>query len=82
MITLFDPALVVMGGELAAAGDVLLDPIRQTVAARSMPRDDQLDILVGDLIGVAEVRGAVGIMLEQVPGMLMERGNRSNESPT
>jgi glucokinase len=35
-IVLCDPDLVVIGGGIAAAGDCLLEPIRRTVAARSL----------------------------------------------
>lgn len=39
IIVLTDPDLVVLGGGISAAGDVLFDPVRRTVAARSRISD-------------------------------------------
>lgn len=36
MVNLFNPGMIVIGGEVAQSGDLLLEPIRQTVRARSL----------------------------------------------
>lgn len=37
MVSLFNPSLIVIGGGVAASGDVLLAPLRQVVYERSLP---------------------------------------------
>ncbi len=38
LVNLFNPGLIVLGGELAAAGDLLLNPVRAVVNRRAMPK--------------------------------------------
>lgn len=38
LINLFNPGLIVLGGELAAAGDILLDAVQHSVSQRAMPK--------------------------------------------
>lgn len=56
----FNPERVVVGGELAAAGDVLLEPVRQAVARFAIPAAaDGLRIVAGELSDRAEILGAL-----------------------
>jgi len=64
---LFDPELVVVGGQLAEAGDLLLDPLRDALAQRTMPSTaGRVPVVLSELGDAAEVRGAVAIALDQV----------------
>ncbi len=38
LVNLFNPGLIVLGGELVAAGDLLLNPVRTVVNRRAMPK--------------------------------------------
>lgn len=38
LINLFNPGLIVLGGELAAAGDTLLDAVHRSVSQHAMPK--------------------------------------------
>ena len=38
LLNLFNPGLIVLGGELAAAGDFFLDAVRSSVSERAMPK--------------------------------------------
>jgi glucokinase len=37
LVNIFNPEVVVIGGGVMAAGELLLDPIRRTVATRALP---------------------------------------------
>ncbi len=61
-----NPAVVVVGGELAAAGDLLLDPVRDAIARDAMrPTADALVVRPGALSGRAEVLGALVLASER-----------------
>ena len=56
----FNPECVVVGGELAATGDVLLEPVRQAVVRSALPAaTDSLRIVAGELGDRAEILGAL-----------------------
>jgi predicted NBD/HSP70 family sugar kinase/biotin operon repressor len=61
---LFNPELVVVGGELSAAGDVLLDPIREQVHRNAIPATARdVEIVAGVLGARAELLGALALVL-------------------
>jgi glucokinase-like ROK family protein len=61
---LLAPARVVIGGELAMAGDLLLDPIREGVRRHALrPAADRLSLLPAALGDRAEVLGAIAAVL-------------------
>ncbi len=65
LVNLLNPRRVVVGGELAACGDVLLDPLRQECtrhAIRSAGED--VEIVPGALGERAEVLGALALVLQ------------------
>lgn len=65
LATLLDPALVVLGGDLAAAGDVLLEPLRAALHRRGMPAVVAgLDVVTTPLGDRAEVLGALALALD------------------
>ncbi|MBE2320171.1 ROK family protein [Solirubrobacter sp. CPCC 204708] len=67
LCNLFNPQKVVVGGDLGAAGDLLLDPLRESLrrgAIRSAAED--VVVLQGELGERAEVLGAVALVLGRV----------------
>jgi len=68
-IVLADPDLVVLGGGIAAAGDVLFAPIRRTVKARSQISGFDVDNIVPAQFGnLAGIYGAGALAWEQAEG--------------
>ena len=68
-IVLCDPDMVVIGGGIAAAGDVLFEPIRRTVAARSQISRGKFDparIVPAKLKNEAGVYGAAQLVWEAI----------------
>src|SRR5665648_799317 len=63
--TLLDPAMVVVGGELAHAGEILMGPLREVLRARAMPgRAGPVPVELAMLGDQAEVRGALALAVE------------------
>jgi len=66
-MVLTDPDLMVLGGGIANAGDVLFEPIRRTVHHRSMISGfDVSRIVPSELGGDAGVLGAAGLILDEI----------------
>ena len=64
--TLFDPEMVVIGGELAHAGDFLLEPLRESLQVHAMAGEaGPVPVAAGLLGDQAEVRGALARALER-----------------
>ncbi|HSZ38638.1 MAG TPA: ROK family transcriptional regulator [Trebonia sp.] len=74
-VQLLNPGLIVIGGELAAAGEVLFEPIRRALARGIMPSHTRgLRIVPGALGDSAGARGAAALILDGAPRQLgMER---------
>jgi hypothetical protein len=65
---------VIIGGELAEAGDVLLDPIRTAIHEGAVaPAASAVRVIVGELGGRAEVLGAATTQLARAPQALANR---------
>jgi predicted NBD/HSP70 family sugar kinase len=61
---LLNPEAIVVGGELAAAGEPLFDAIRQTIDRRALPAAaDAVDIRTALLGDRAEVLGAFALVI-------------------
>jgi predicted NBD/HSP70 family sugar kinase len=74
LVNVLNPDLVVVGGELAATGDVLLDPIRASIQRHSVAATAADVRVVAGLLGDrAEVLGAAALILAQSPLALTER---------
>ncbi|KOV78013.1 ROK family transcriptional regulator [Nocardia sp. NRRL S-836] len=70
-VTIINPELVVIGGELAAAGDVLMAPIRRAVQRNTMSwHTSDLRVVPGALGDSASVRGAAALVLADAPERL------------
>lgn len=62
LVTALGPEAVVVGGELAAAGGILLDPLREAVAARAVPRTRGAVLVTGGELGDrADILGALAL---------------------
>jgi predicted NBD/HSP70 family sugar kinase len=74
IVNVLNPELVVIGGELAAGGNVLLDPIRTSIDRHSLPGAAAgVHVTAGVLGDRAEVLGAAALILAQSPLALAER---------
>ena len=74
IVNVINPELIVVGGDLAAAGDVLLDPIRMGIQRHSIPgAAADVRVTTGALADRAEVLGAAALILAQSPLALAER---------
>lgn len=73
LVTLVDPERVVLGGDLAAAGDLLLDPLVAALRRRSMPAVvDTVSVAVSSLGDRAEVLGALALALDHADVLVGE----------
>jgi predicted NBD/HSP70 family sugar kinase len=71
LVTLLNPRLIVVGGDLAAAGDDILEPMRAGVLRHTLPSAAEgVDIVTGGLGDGAEVRGAAGLVLADAASLL------------
>lgn len=65
LCNLVDPELVVVGGQLAQAGEILLGPLRTVVEQRTMPSTaGPVKVVAAELGAAAEVRGALAVALD------------------
>jgi predicted NBD/HSP70 family sugar kinase len=70
-VMLLNPELIVVGGDLASAGDVLFEPMRRSLARTTMDSHAQpLRIVPGSLGDSAGVRGAAALVLATAPERL------------
>jgi predicted NBD/HSP70 family sugar kinase len=74
VVTLFNPRRIVVGGDLASTGDVVLEPIREAIARYAVPpAAAAVEVVPAQLDGRAEVLGAAALVLEQSPRVLAQR---------
>jgi predicted NBD/HSP70 family sugar kinase len=74
VVTLLNPKLIVVGGDLATTGDIVLDPIRTAIARYGIPpAADAVRVTLGQLGGHAEVLGAAALVLGRSPQVLAQR---------
>lgn len=68
-VTLFNPQLVIVGGGVARAGEVLLGPVRDTICRRAMPEHArQVKVVSAHLGERAGVIGAASLVLKNISG--------------
>lgn len=67
LCNLFDPELLVIGGDLAQAGELLMAPMRHALERSALASTSGLPEIVGASFGEwAETRGAIAIALDHV----------------
>ncbi|SFI22732.1 Sugar kinase of the NBD/HSP70 family, may contain an N-terminal HTH domain [Microbacterium saccharophilum] len=67
LCNLFDPELIVVGGELAQAGEILMAPMRHALERSALAATGGLPEIVGASFGEwAECRGAIATALDHV----------------
>ncbi|WP_343234134.1 ROK family transcriptional regulator [Microbacterium salsuginis] len=67
LCNLFDPELIVVGGELGQAGEILMAPMRHSLERTALPAAGGLPEIVGASFGEwAEARGAIAIAVDHV----------------
>ncbi|HWK92697.1 MAG TPA: ROK family transcriptional regulator [Luteimicrobium sp.] len=65
LCNLLNPQRVVIGGELATAGELLLGPVRDAVARCALPSTaEAVEIVPSELGSEAELRGAVALAID------------------
>lgn len=66
LCNLLNPALIVVGGELAAAGDVLLNPMRESMRRRALTvTEPGAEVVTGAFAERTAVLGAVALALQE-----------------
>ena len=66
LVNLFSPEMVVVGGDLGEAGDLLLDPLREAVRRDALPAAAEgLKVVAGELGERANLLGALALVLMQ-----------------
>lgn len=77
-INLFDPEVVFIGREISLAGDLLLGPIRQTVAERAFSvAAERVKVLPARLKADAPVIGAIVLVLRELFSVPTRQGGRA-----
>ena len=67
LCNLFDPELIIVGGELGLAGELLMAPMRHSLERTALASADGLPEIVEASFGEwAETRGAIATALDQV----------------
>jgi predicted NBD/HSP70 family sugar kinase len=66
LCNLVNPERIVVGGSMARAGDLLFDPLRESVNLRAIPSAaEDVKIVAGELGERAELLGAVALVLQE-----------------
>jgi predicted NBD/HSP70 family sugar kinase len=66
-VSMFNPSLIVIGGALAAAGEMLMAGVRESIYRRSLPlATGNLPIVLSELGGTAGVVGAARLVSDSV----------------
>lgn len=82
LCNLLNPSRVVLGGDLAEAGELVLLPIRESVARYAIPSAARrLSVLPGALGGRAEVLGALALVLNEMGDSTLLDGSVATATP-
>ncbi|MEV6315647.1 ROK family transcriptional regulator [Streptomyces sp. NPDC051776] len=82
LCNLLNPSRVVLGGDLAEAGDLVLVPIRESVARYAIPSAArQLSVVPGALGSRAEVLGALALVLNEMGDSTLLDGSLAAPAP-
>jgi predicted NBD/HSP70 family sugar kinase len=68
LCSVLDPSLIIIGGDVAAAGDVLLEGIRESISRGTTPATGGTYRVVSGELGVrAETLGAIALVMNDAP---------------
>src|SRR6478609_299248 len=82
LCNLLNPSRVILGGDLAEAGELVLAPIRDSVGRYAIPSAArQLSVLPGALGGRAEVLGALALALSEMGDSTLLDGTLTAATP-
>ncbi|WP_432037487.1 ROK family transcriptional regulator [Streptomyces cucumeris] len=82
LCNLINPSRMVLGGQLAEAGELVLAPIRESVARYAIPSAArQLSVMPGALGGRAEVLGALALVLSEMGDSTLLDGAAGTAGP-
>jgi predicted NBD/HSP70 family sugar kinase len=82
LCNLLNPSRVVLGGDLAEAGELVLGPIRESVSRYAIPSAAQrLSVVPGALGARAEVLGALALVLSEMGDSTLLDGNMTVDTP-
>jgi predicted NBD/HSP70 family sugar kinase len=82
LCNLLNPSRVVLGGDLAEAGELVLGPIRESVGRYAIPSAARrLTVLPGALGGRAEVLGALALALSEMGDSTLLDGTLNVATP-
>ena len=82
LCNLLNPSRVVIGGDFARAGDLLLDPLRDTVERSALAGiTESMEIVTGTLGDDAEIRGAIALAIDKA-GIHADVGATTLEVPS
>jgi len=71
LVNMLNPELLVVGGELSAAGEALLTPLREAIRLHAVaPSAAMVRVVAGTLGDRAEVLGGAAMLLDQAPEVL------------
>lgn len=80
--SLLDPGLVIIGGELAPAGEPLLDSIRESLDRWTSPASGhRYNVVLGELGAQAEVLGAIALAMNEISDEMLEWTDAALEHP-
>ena len=66
LLNVLNPEMLIVGGDLAAAGDLLLDGMRESVARAALPETSRGAQLVAGVLGErAQVLGALALVVSE-----------------
>ena len=71
LLNVLNPELLVVGGDLAAAGELLLDGVRESVSRAALPEAARTARVVAGVLGErAQVLGALALVVSEADRML------------
>lgn len=82
LCNILNPSRIVLGGDLAEAGELVLGPIRESVSRYAIPSAAQrLSVVPGALGARAEVLGALALVLSEMGDSTLLEGNATVDTP-
>ncbi|WP_229328130.1 ROK family protein [Streptomyces sp. UNOC14_S4] len=82
LCNLLNPSRVVLGGDLADSGELVLGPIRESVSRYAIPSAArQLEVVPGALGGRSEVLGALALVLSEMGDATLLDDSRPSDTP-